>query len=136
VRAGACETLAEREGAKDGRSRPLSSVRAISYRGELVAIATRSRAYLAPRIDALAPGDQVLRFVAAMCLYSHDVDEGRVPGPFKNSDAELYARCVLLPDEEFECHAHDRDDELARRLGVPVEQIVAKRRDLAEVRRP
>lgn len=35
-----------------------------------MAVATRSRVYLAPRIDALGPGDPELRFVAAMCLYS------------------------------------------------------------------
>lgn len=114
----------------------LPGVKAISYRGELVVVATRTRVYLAPRIDALAPGDPELRFVAAMCLYSRDVDEGRVPGPFTSSDAELYARCVLVPDGEFERHAHERNGELARRYGVPVEQIAAKRRDIGEVRRP
>jgi hypothetical protein len=41
--------------------RPLPGVRAISYRGELVAVATRSRVYLAPRIEALAPGDPAPR---------------------------------------------------------------------------
>jgi hypothetical protein len=60
-----------------GRSR----TGAISYRGELVAIATRARVYLAPAVSALADGDPKLRFVAAMCLYSRDVDEGRVPDP-------------------------------------------------------
>jgi hypothetical protein len=57
--------------------------------------------YLAPRIEALAPGDPDLRFVAAVCLYSRDVDEGKVPRPFTSSDAELYARSVLIPDGEF-----------------------------------
>lgn len=111
-------------------------MRAISYRGELVGVATRSRVYLAPQIEALAPGDPELRFVAAMCLYSRDVDEGEVPGPFSTCDAELFARCVLLPDEEFARLAHDLDSELASRFGVPVEQVVAKRRDIAGVRRP
>jgi hypothetical protein len=92
--------------------------------------------YLAPRIDALGPGDPEMRFVAVMCLYSRDVDEGAVPGPFTSCDAELYARCVLLPDEEFGRHAREGDGELARRFGVPGEQVAAKRRDLAEVRRP
>jgi hypothetical protein len=111
-------------------------VRAISHRGELVAVATRSRVYLAPRIDALRLGDPELRFVAAMCLYSRDVDEGQVPGPFTNGNAELYARCVLVPDDEFDCHAREPDGELAERFGVPLEQVATKRRDTAEVRRP
>lgn len=110
-------------------------MRAISYRGELVAISTRSRVYLAPRIEALAPGDPDLRFVAAMCLYSCDVDAGDVPGPFTSSAAELYARCVLMPDEEFERHEREPDGVLARRFGVPVDQIPAKRRDLEALRR-
>jgi hypothetical protein len=91
--------------------------------------------YLAPRIDALGVGDPELRFVAAMCLYSRDVDAGEVPGPFTSGDAELYARCVLMPDEEFERHARERDGELARSFGVPVEQVAAKRRDLEALRR-
>jgi hypothetical protein len=106
-------------------------VRAISYRGELVGVATRSRVYLAPEIEALAPGDPKLRFVAAMCLYSRDVDQGKVPGPFMDEDAELYARCMLVPDEEFERHACEGDGELARRFRVPADQVAAKRRDIA-----
>jgi hypothetical protein len=111
-------------------------VRAISYRGELVAVVTRNRVHLAPRIEALPLGEPELRFVAAMCLYSRDVDEGEVPGPFSSCDAELFARCVLLPDEEFEHRANEPDSKLATRFGVPVEQVAAKRQDLAEVRRP
>jgi hypothetical protein len=111
-------------------------VRAISYRGELVGVATRSRVYLAPQIEALAPGDPKLRFVAAMCLYSRDVDEGKVPGPFTDEDAELYARCLLVPDQKFERHAREPDEELAKRFRLPIEQIVAKRGDFANVRRP
>jgi hypothetical protein len=71
-----------------------------------------------------------------MCLYSRDVDEGKVPGPFTGSDAELYARCVLVPDEEFERHAHEGDGELAGKFGVPLAQVAAKRRDRARVHLP
>jgi hypothetical protein len=105
-------------------------VRAICYQGELVAIATRRRVFLAPRIAGLPEGDPELRFVAAMCLYSRDIDEGEVPAPYGDEDAELYARCVLIPDHSFEIHAAERDENLASRFGVPVEQVAAKRRDL------
>jgi hypothetical protein len=106
-------------------------VRAISYQGELVAIATRRRVFLAPRIAELPEGDPERRFVAAMCLYSRDVDDGEVPGPYSDREAGLYARCVLIPDESFEAHAVDADERLAKRFGVPVDQVVAKRCDIA-----
>lgn len=104
-------------------------MRAISYRGELVAVTTRTRVFLAPRIAELPRGDPQLRFVAAMCLYSRDVDTREVAGPYESGDAELYARCVLLPDEEFESYLHEPDDQLAVRFRVPVEQVAAKRCD-------
>jgi hypothetical protein len=105
-------------------------VRAIIYRGELVAIATRARVHLAPEVAVLARGDPKLRFVAAMCLYSRDLDTGELAGPYRPEDAELYARCVLLPDDEFELHQHEPDGWLAARFQVPVEQVRAKRADI------
>jgi hypothetical protein len=106
-------------------------MRTISYRGELVAVATRCRVYLAPRISALPQGDPELRFIAVMCLFSRDVDTGLVPGPYRSEDAEFYARCVLIADDEFELDCGKPDQELADRFGVPAEQIAAKRQDLA-----
>lgn len=103
----------------------------ISYRREVVALATRARFYLAPEVLALSPGDPKLRFVAAMCLYSRDVDAGEVAGPYRSAEAELYARCVLLPDEELELYLHESDGQLAERFGVPIEQVTAKRVDIA-----
>jgi hypothetical protein len=106
-------------------------MRAISYKGELVAVATRTRVYLAPRVAELARGDPELRVVAVMCLYSRDVDTGEVPEPYRASDAELYVRCVLIPDEEFLLHLAESDSALAKRFRVPAEQVAAKRHDLA-----
>jgi hypothetical protein len=111
-------------------------MRAISYRGELVALATRSRVYLAPHVSALARGDPLLRFVAGLCLYSRDVDSGEVAGPYSLRDGELYARSLLVADAEFERFAHESDVELAERFRLPTEQIVAKRRDVLGWQRP
>jgi hypothetical protein len=110
-------------------------MRAISYRGELVAVTTKSRVYLAPRVSELSRGDRLLRFVAALCLYSRDVDGGAVPVPYNQPDAEFYARSLLVADDEFERFAHETDVELAARFGLPQEQIAAKRRDVAAWRR-
>lgn len=106
-------------------------MRAIIYRGELVAIATRARVHLAPEVAALRRGDPRLRFVAAMCLYSRDLDSGELAGPYRSGEAELYARCVLLPDDEFKLHQHEPDGRLAARFQVPVDQVRAKRIDIA-----
>ena len=110
-------------------------MRVISYRGEMVAIATHDRVYLAPDVDRLPVGHPKLRFVAAMCMYSRDVDEGEAPDPYSDGWAELYARCVLIPDDKFDAAAALSDDELARRFHVPLEQIAAKRDDSAGRRR-
>ena len=96
----------------------------------MVALATRARFYLAPDVSALPAGDPKLRFVAAMCLYSRDVDTGEIPEPYRSEEAEFYARCVLLPDEEFEPYLNELDDQLAQRFRVPVEQVAAKRADI------
>lgn len=105
-------------------------MRAISYRGQIVALATRTRVYLAPEVSALPRGDSKLRFVAALCLYSRDIDTGEVTGPYRSEEAELYARCLLLPDEELKLYLHEPDERLAERFRVPLEQVVARRPDL------
>ena len=69
------------------------------------------------------------RFIAAMCLYSHDVDHREVPGPYSDAAAELYARCVLIPDDEFALYGSWSDAAVAWRFGVPLEQVAAKRDD-------
>lgn len=107
-------------------------MRALSYRGMLVAVATRSRVYLAPDVSSLPRGHPTLRFVAAMCLYSHDVDHGHVPGPYSDGAAELYARCVLIPDDEFALYGRWSDAAAAWRFRVPPEQVAAKRHDVTD----
>lgn len=106
-------------------------MRAISYRAELVALTTRARVYLAPDVAALPAGAPKLRFVAALCLYGRDIDRADISGPYCSDDAELYARCLLVPDEEFKLRIAERDEQLAEYFQVPIEQIRWKRRDLA-----
>lgn len=105
-------------------------MRAISYRGELVAVITKTRVYLAPHVSELSRGDPLLRFIAALCLYSRDVEDGAVLGPYNQPEAEFYARSLLVAEDEFERFAHETDVELAGRFRLPREQIPAKRRDV------
>lgn len=105
-------------------------MRAIRYHERVLALATRRRVFLTPTIERLTAGHPLARMVAVMCLYSRDVDAGEVPGPYTRRAAEFYARCVLVPDEEFVEVEHASDAALAARFAVPVEQIAAKRRDL------
>ena len=102
----------------------------ISYDGAVVAVAGASRVWLAPTIDDLPPGHPLNRFVAAMCLYAHDLRRGLVPGPYTDRRAELYARCLLLPDRAVATAAGLTDAELAERFDVPLEQARAKRGEL------
>jgi hypothetical protein len=113
-------------------------MRAIAYRGQLVAVVTGASVHPAPQISELPAGHPRVRMVAAMCLYSSDVDKGEVPAPYAEWAAELYARCLLIPDEEFRRFGHESDEELARRFSIPIEQVFEKRRDLRDVgqRRP
>lgn len=106
-------------------------MRAISYRGELVAVTTRARVYLAPDVAALPAGDPKLRFVAALCLYGRDIDTGEIAGPYCSEEAELYARCLLVPDDEFVGSMNEPDQQLAKRFRVPVEEVGRKRLDVA-----
>ena len=108
----------------------LRGVDLISYDGAVVAVAGSTRVWLAPTIDDLPPGHPLNRFVAAMCLCAHDVRHGLVPGPYTDRRAELYARCLLLPDRAVATAAGLTDAELAERFGVPLEQARAKRGEL------
>ena len=102
----------------------------VLYDGRPAAVAGATRVWLAPGVDALPRGHPVARFVAAMCLYARDVREELVPGPYSDARAELYARCLLLPDRAAAAAAGLSDQELAEARGVPLEQVRAKRREL------
>ncbi len=102
----------------------------ISYNGAAVAVAGATRVWLAPAIDDLPRGHPLRRFVAAMCLCAYDARHDLVPGPYTDQRAELYARCVLLPDRAVADAARLTDAQLAARFEVPLEQARAKRSEL------
>src|SRR3954470_20818565 len=101
-------------------------LRPIRYRGLLVAAASAEHVYLVPDVARLRRGDPLRRFIATMCLYRRDVDTGALPGPYDDAVAELYARCVLIPDDDFRGRGREPDPVLADHFRVPVGQIAAK----------
>ena len=114
------------------REEPLSGVTMIVYRDEVVGCAGATRFYPAPRVAALPDDDPVRPFVSLMAVFARQVREGAAPGPYTHERAELYARLVLIDDDEFRMLAANRLDDrlLAGHFGVPLEQVAAKREDL------
>lgn len=96
----------------------------IEYGGRIVAVAGRTRCYLAVNdLDAAT-----LNFVAVMCLCKREVDEGRLQGPFNSALAAKWARLIMIGPHNF----GDRritDEYLADCLTVPVEQVAIARRE-------
>lgn len=68
-----------------------------------------------------------------MGLCKHEIDEGRIAGPFTSDLAAKWARLVLIGTHNFT--ADLSNDELAERLDVPVDQVAVARTELGS-RRP
>jgi hypothetical protein len=105
-------------------------MRAIRYRGRLAAITTRRRVFLLPSMEAPPPGDPVLRFVGAKCLYCRDVARGVVDGPYSDERADKHARERLIPTRAFWAHANESEEALAVRFGAPIEEIRRRRAEI------
>jgi hypothetical protein len=106
----------------------------ISYRGHLVAIAGREEFRLAPDVAARPDGDPLKRWVCYLALYARDVLTGVLPDEpsrYFPARGERYARECLIPPREFQALTNRSDAELAAHFNVPLEQITARRADLA-----
>jgi hypothetical protein len=103
---------------------------AIRYRGRLVAGVDAEQAVLMPEIAALERDHPRRVFVAFMCAYAFDVTAGTLPGPYTDEDAELFARCALMPDSDFDRVQAESEATLAEAFNVPLEQVMLKRDDL------
>jgi hypothetical protein len=72
------------------------SLRPVTYRGELVALAGRNRFHLlAPWLEERSGSDPELQFVIALCLYHRQVLRGALPDCADRELAERWARLVL-----------------------------------------
>lgn len=102
----------------------------IEYGGRIVAVAGRTRCYVA--VDDLDA--TTLNFVAVMCLCKRDVDEGRLEGPFNSELAARWARLVMIGPHSF-AGRPGTDQELAERLRVPADQVTIARREFGRFHR-
>jgi hypothetical protein len=102
------------------------SVQPITYRGRIVAAATRSRFFLADELDRRPVVDPERTFVAFMCAYAGDMARGALPGPYSEDDARRYARACLIPVELLDRRELDVD-RAAVALRVPADELRAAR---------
>lgn len=68
----------------------------VHYGGRLAAIACRDRFLLIDELASRDVEDPERTFVIFMCAYAGDVLNGRLPGPYSELDARIYARCCLI----------------------------------------
>src|SRR4051794_35234152 len=102
----------------------------IRYQGRVSAVAAPGGVQLLPHVAALEEVHPARRWVFCLCLFALDVIEQRVGDGYTDFRAELFARHVLIPDEEFRPLVEFDDVTLAERFNVPLEQIAEKREDL------
>ena len=110
-------------------------MRVIFYDDRPAAIAHDGRVVFCTQIDVLEPEHPVRRFVSALCIWSLDVDAGKLAMPWDQLLLEVYARALLMPAELFEPRDGKLPDHaLAADFGVPLEQVELRREDLAALR--
>src|SRR5829696_483281 len=113
------------------------SLEPIEYRGELVALVGRDRFHLiSPRLLACPPDDPELRFVAFMCVCRRRAAEAGLNDYVAGDVLERWARHALINVRDLSARRHISSAELARRLHVPADQIIAAREDLKDGARP
>jgi hypothetical protein len=67
----------------------MRSIYAITYHGPVVAVVVGDQAVIAEELTGSAR-----RIIEAKCLYAMQVDAGDLPGPYRDRDAEDYARAA------------------------------------------
>jgi hypothetical protein len=98
----------------------------ITYRGRVVACATRTRVFLPAKLRSRPAGDPELTFVLFMCFYARDVMSGELAGRYSDDKARAYARAALIPEELLERPLAD-PRRTARALTVPLDELLHAR---------
>ena len=101
-------------------------------RGELLALVNHEQVWLAPAIETLERDHPRRRFAGMLSLVAYLMQTGEDAEPYDPQLAHYYARYILIPDAGFLLYAgSEPDSRLAERFNVPLEQIAAKRADIA-----
>ncbi len=87
-----------------------------------------------PHIEVLERDHPERRFVAAMALHALDLQEGAIAGPYDERFAHAAARALLMPAEATQARLHESDAALAERFAAPLDQVAARREELALAR--
>jgi hypothetical protein len=118
--------------ARGDRIQPNELTAVRNDRGELVALARDGRIWFPPAIECLEADHPRRRFAAMLSLVAVLMQTGDDREPYDRETACYYARYMLIPDTTFLLHSgSESDDRLAERFNVPLEEIAAKRDDLA-----
>jgi hypothetical protein len=67
-------------------------------------------------------------------VYAAHVHAGELPGPYSDEAAEMFARTLLVAEDELE--RTDDDQKLAGRLGIPLEQAQLARAEAPRTQMP
>lgn len=101
----------------------------VSYRGAPAALVGATRFSFLGDVRHLPPGHPDVRMVVHMSYYARLVLLGEMPGPYTDEDAERFARFALIEEEQLGRYS---DQTLARRFGVPGDQVARARAERAD----
>src|SRR3954452_14248150 len=101
----------------------------VNHQGRPAGWVTCARAELYPRVAAFEPEHPTRRWVTCSAIFAMEVLAGRMRGLFSQARADHFARCALMPDDEFAELAAADDVALAEYFNVPLEQVREKRID-------
>ena len=100
-----------------------------------VAVIDHESVYLMPEVAVLEHDHPRRRFVHMLALVAREMQRPPCAEPYDHELAAFYTRAALIADEAFLCLDDGRPDAvLAEHFNVPLEQIDAKRYDLAFLR--
>jgi hypothetical protein len=88
------------------------------------------RVSLADWVLELDDSDPVRRWMMSRAFFVLELQGGHIPGAFSEARADHFARCALMPDDEFAPLGEREDVAIAAHFGVPVAQVPAKRLDM------
>src|SRR5689334_15480223 len=101
----------------------------VNHRGRPAAWVPSGRVDLYPRVAPFESGHPTRRWVTCTAIFAMEVLAGRMRGSFSQARADHFARCALMPDDEFANLAAADDAALAEYFNVPLEQVREKRID-------